>query len=747
MSFEPLIPGSLWLALAVIGALLLVWYAIRRPTIMSPARWGCVVGLMALAMALVLIILLNPIRVRQIPPPPGRPLLTLLTDASASMNTPDADGGATRYESASAVARAMAAKLGGRFDVRVRSFSGQTTAADAGDLVAHRPDGLSTDLASAISENLADDRPQGQAVVLLSDGIQNVGNGVDPVLDAVRRARQLDVPVYTRTFGGAVGTIDLAVSLRSSQDLGFVNQRVPVTAHVTQIGAKGVHANVSLLSDGKEVGRQEVMINGDSADVQFWITREKVGLYPYEVRVDPLPREATQANNSATYLLRVIDQPIKVLVLEGKPYWDGKFLMRTLASVPALDLDSIVRIADGRFMNRTVTRHRGAATQPAEGQEDTWRVLTSADDALSNPAKLREFQIVILGRSSESFLTDTVLANLQNWVSHDGGSLVCYRGEPVAQVNQQLARMLPVKWTPSHEGRFRMQLTSQGRDLHWFGGSEIEADNALAGLPTLASAAQVDRSKPLAVVLATSVAPGGSESPAVVYQPYGTGRAVVIEGAGMWRWAFLPPQFQQREEVYSELWHSLLRWLSSGQSLQPGQKMSLRSDKISFNTLESVTATVMVREDSTKTAAPEVELAGRTGTDWRKFTAVPLGDQPGVFRADFGKLPEGHYQARLNGNAQDITSRTAFDVRTINQEQLDLQVRPDLMSRIASDSGGAVLGAAPADEMATSFQEHQERSRPPRFERTTAWDRPWAILAVLSIWCLAWLVRRSGGLV
>ncbi|HXE55621.1 MAG TPA: hypothetical protein VN541_21535, partial [Tepidisphaeraceae bacterium] len=442
---------------------------------------------------------------------------------------------------------------------------------------------------------------------------------------------------------------------------------------------------------------------------------------------------------------------IRVLVLEGKPYWDSKFLVRTLASVPAVELDSIVRISDGRFINRIVTRRPAPATRPAISaaakEGESWRILNSPSDALHDPATMRGYQIIVLGRDSEVFLTDEALTNLQNWISHDGGSLVCYRGEPVAQVNQKLARLLPVKWTPSHEARFRMRLTNQGRDLHWFGGSGNEEDNALAGLPTLARSAQVDRSKPLAVVLADSVAPGGQESPAVVYQPYGTGRAVVIEGAGMWRWAFLPPQFQQREQVFSELWHSLLRWLTSGISLLPGQKMTLRADKVSFATIEPATATVLVREEASKTSSPTVELTGGAGEAPKTFGAAPLGDQPGVFRVNFGKLAEGRYKARIVGGPEDVAARTVFDVRAVSREELDLQVRPDLMARIAADSGGAVLGGHPASELAGKFQDHYQQSHPPQYERTTAWDRPWVLLVIFAIWCLSWMVRRSGGLV
>ena len=79
------------------------------------------------------------------------------------------------------------------------------------------------------------------------------------------------------------------------------------------------------------------------------------------------------------------------------------------------------------------------------------------------------------------------------------------------------------------------------------------------------------------------------ELPVISFQPYGGGRVVVVEGAGMWRWAFLPPTYAEHHEVYAALWQSLLRWLVSGAGLLPGQKLALRTDKVIFRADEPAT--------------------------------------------------------------------------------------------------------------------------------------------------------------
>jgi len=64
---------------------------------------------------------------------------------------------------------------------------------------------------------------------------------------------------------------------------------------------------------------------------------------------------------------------------------------------------------------------------------------------------------------------------------------------------------------------------------------------------------------------------------------------------------------------------------------------------------------------------------------------------------NFGPLDEGRYQARVSGAKEDDPSaRIVFDVRRYDQEDVDLEARPDLMARIAADGGGAVLSSSDA---------------------------------------------------
>jgi hypothetical protein len=798
LTLEPLISSTLWLTLAVALAALLGWYAWRRPWGIGITRWVAIVTLMGLSGAAILVVLLNPTWLEPIPPPAGKPRLTILVDDSASMAATDMPANHSRFEDAAATAKTCAEKLAGRFDVRVSAFSSVAIPTTADELPKKTPSGSVTDLAGAIASGIDAGTAAGQFVLLLSDGNHNAGGGTPKVLAAVALARAADTPVFTKTYGSNTTIHDLALRLHSPQQLSFVGQSVPVTAMIRRRGRAPESVAVVLVRDDREVSRQQVLVRGDvETEVRFQVQQEARGLYRYEIRVEPFAGEVTTVNNYSTFLLRVVDEPIRVLLVEGKPYWDSKFLARTLSSDPSIELVSIVRMTEGRYLERTLKRLRPDAAQSADGGDkqpavpdggagkpapaaggaeapavgdnkqdnkpdnkpdaksiadvpvtEAWRILANGADVLADAKSLGSFQVLVLGRDSECFLSDQALINVRNWVASDSGALVCYRGQPMAQVNERLEKMLPVQWRTTRESRFRMSLTDRGRDLRWFEPQGQSSGEALPYLPTLATASSVEEPKPLATVLATVSGDSGEESPVVTYQPYGGGRVVVVEGSGMWRWAFLPPAYADHDSTYATLWQSLLRWLVSRAGLLPGQDMALRTDQVTFGTGEPATATLLIRKEAAMGQIPNVELTGDTIEGTRSIVPVPAGEVPGIFRVTFGDLPEGRYQAGITGQPPEKSgTRAAFDVRHRNEEQLDLNARPDLMARIARSTGGAELQLNDAGEIADALITHLEKSRPERIRRTTAWDRWWVLAGTFLLWTTAWSLRRSAGLV
>ncbi len=357
---------------------------------------------------------------------------------------------------------------------------------------------------------------------------------------------------------------------------------------------------------------------------------------------------------------------------------------------------------------------------------------------------LSKYEVIVLGREVQAFLSDDVVQRLKRWLVAGDGALVCYRGAPVAQINEGLAQLLPVRWSPAREQRFRVQLTEPGKSLRWLPAQHDQ--DPLSGLPSLATVTQSDSKQPLAVVLANSQVVSDTPAPVISYQRVGNGRVMVIEGAGMWRWAMLSPEHQSRDQVYGSLWRSLIRWLVTSRGLLPSESIALRSDKVIFATNEPAGLTVLTR--TPLRGSTTVTLSGEALGKPQAFAPISVPGIDGQARVVFGKLPEGRYDVSVTeGPAAHLGVGITFEVRDRLTERIDVAARGDLMRLLAESSGGEVLQSADAGQLAKALNIHLADAFPSRFRRRIAWDRWWVLAILCTTWATTWAIRRRSGLI
>jgi hypothetical protein len=268
--------------------------------------------------------------------------------------------------------------------------------------------GSGTDLAGALRAALSSGTPG--AILVFSDGIHNAQNS--SLGEAALEARAAGVPVFTSPAGAQTIARDLGLALSGAEELAFVRQRVKVPVTLIQTGLEEGTATLELSQGGQVIESRAVPIKAQEArqTVEFHLSRDKPGLYLYEVRVPPFPGEALLANNRRRFTLRVVDEKIRVLFLEGRPFWDSKFLFRILRRDPNVELTTAVRMAPGRVILEGPGPEEGmgakedkggssgpGSSPPAVPSSKGWFGPRDPARPLEDPGFLARFQVVMLG--------------------------------------------------------------------------------------------------------------------------------------------------------------------------------------------------------------------------------------------------------------------------------------------------------------------------------------------------------------
>ena len=698
------------------------------------------------ALAALMIVLLRPMRTEPAQAQGAKPVFAIVVDVSASMRTPDA-AGESRYQ---AVANALTDSkeklltgLASRYDVRFFAFAKEASEVTLEQILnPEEPQGSATDLSEALvqSTGAVASRPVA-GMLLVSDGRDNAGGNIE---QAAIHLKGMRTPVWTIPVGSDTQTKDLFVTARLSQNFLFVKQPATLKVTLSQSGYADYYAKVSLFREDEYVGAQQVMLKGNSAAVDFPVQEDAKGVFRYAVRVDPLPDEADAANNSRTVFARVVDEKSRVLLVEAKPYWDSKFLLRTLQKDPNLEVTSVFQLTPDKTF---------AIAEKPGSDPSTKATVTQGVHLPADKDELYRYDCLIFGKDIDALLSSEQLALLRAYLTERGGSVVFSRGRAYGQDNAVLSALEPVEWSDETLRHARIELTPEGLDSPLFAfGRPLAPDLILRELPDLVSITKVESEKSLSVILARVAQQEGvsedlgAQVAAISYQRYGRGKVMSIGTAGLWRWAFMPPDLEEYDDIYQRFWSQMIRWLIFDSDFLPGQEISFRTSQYAYNMGERVLFNVRTQFVEQQDFAPEVIVTAPDGST-SQIALNPDDDTPGTYSAYYQPGQEGEFEATLRstkGEPRETSER--FTVYADSIESRFVAANPDSLRQISHTTGGETLSLEQLAEL-PGLTEAFERSARKEAKPTDAWDTMEVFAVLIGLVALEWLARRRTGLV
>jgi hypothetical protein len=626
-------------------------------------------------------------------------------------------------------------------------------------------------------ENPGPHQPPIRAVVLLTDGQHNRGR---LPLELARELRQRQAPVYSIMVASKKPPADIALREVQAPALIFKDADALIEARIRVTSMPAQEIVVELWRKGKSNRPlQAQMVLHDGGDkaysTRFSLRLDEIGVHALEVTArpaDPASHEITRANNTLPVVVRVTQDRVRVLLVDGEARWEYHFLAGALGRDKAVKVDRVVFVQPriGRIPEKDL---------PDQGHP---RSSLPEHKDINKGDPLFDYDCVVLGDVSPEQLPLSDRRRLEQYVSEQGGTLVLVAGKrymPLdylsgsAEETDPLGKMLPIQQLRGVHARSGFHL-GVAPEAHLFPFMQLEPDpegnqkrwaelathywgvtgSARPGATVLAYLEE--EKKPVA---ASSTGADKTQG-LIVHQHYGFGRVLFVGLDSTWRW-----RFKIGDEHHHRFWGQVVRWAAATRTLPAGNRwLRFGSRQTVYRVGEEVDISLRLGQEVT-VPTPDVPAEARVvalepGGKERTAAVVPLvakANQPRLLQGQARDLSPGRY--RIDLNVPDLkrfleppAKEQAGALFTIlppdHGEMADLAGNPAFLESLAGESKGKVLKAEDAgslpDILSRSIDQNERR-----VDQRLWRDPPlvWFTLGILlTLLSVEWLVRRLAGL-
>ena len=570
----------------------------------------------------------------------------------------------------------------------------------------------------------------GTALVVLSDGQHNSTGSPEEFSTTLKAT---GTSIFTVGFGTEIPPPDLSLLGVTAPESVFSKENFQGRLTINDSMPADIPATVRIESQGKVLWKKDFVTTGKGEkafEFIFPVTelpppapdqRDKT-LRSVNVQIsasgDRASLEKTRANNSRELAIHLLDKKRKVLILDGRPRWESRYIHNHF------------------------------------DRDERWQATLIFDDMAENPATgslqrdfpktrddLLSYDLVILGDVAVTRFKAENLDWLLEFVEKRGGGLIMIdgqRGKLREWSIGKTASLIPVKFATSTAKLTptALELTTDGQRYDALRLSDSPSANT-ALWPTLPKVNWHSAVEPLpgAVTLAKA------QQPTIVFRQVGAGAVLYLGTDELWRW-----RFQVADLYHQRLWVQLGGWIAAPPFQIDQKKLSVGTDRLRYAPGETSEIRVRIRNDRGEImtdAQPRAYLLH----DGNEVATLQLEADPthvGVYRAVTPPLKAGTYEIAVaeSPSAPRSDARLSLHVSdTGNPEWATLTMNRTLLETMAANSGGAFLreeqAATDLPNLLTTLDRKQVITK-----ETNLWSSWWWFGAAILLLTAEWLLRK-----
>jgi hypothetical protein len=173
------------------------------------------------------------------------------------------------------------------------------------------------------------------AVILATDGIYN--KGTNPLYSISK----FNSPIYTIALGDTIPLKDVWIQTINHNQVAYLGNSFPAEVVINAIDLKGKSVTVSIAQAGKIFKSELVTINSNnfSSSLNFSIDSDKPGIQKYTVSISTLDEDKNSQNNTQSFIIDVINNREKILILANAPHPDIAAIEQSISSAQTYEVE------------------------------------------------------------------------------------------------------------------------------------------------------------------------------------------------------------------------------------------------------------------------------------------------------------------------------------------------------------------------------------------------------------------------
>ncbi|MCG3148997.1 MAG: hypothetical protein PCFJNLEI_02449 [Verrucomicrobiae bacterium] len=610
---------------------------------------------------------------------------------------------------------------------------------------AAKPETDRTDLSTAIAARLGQRRDERTAIVLVSDGQHNQGGSP---LEMAKVASARNVPIFSVGVGTVDRPPDLAVLRVTAPQSVFFEDRVRGEIMFKDDMPAGQAFTLKITDGDRTLWEKSLTTersNRRTVEYDFpvkelveakrLLTQDaEYTSFPLELKasITPLTGEKDSTNNVTVFRSRAVTQKRKLLLLDGRPRWEFRYLRNMFDRNPQWQVNALV-----------------AGTEVT----DQWERGEKSGQFPTSREALFAYDLIGFGEVPAELLRAEELEWIKEFVGDRGGGLFFIDGQRAVlpgYAKGPLGPLFPVEWLDKAPAELpsRLQLTDRGAE---FGALRLAASSTenVALWKRLQPPHWIAGTKALPGTETLVEAPTGAQKfPAIVLRQFGAGKVLYLGLDETWRW-----RYDVADKYQDAFWQQIANAIMEPAYAAQNKHIALDAGATNYEMGDAVELRVRLRDEhgrSITAGQPTVTLS----RDGKKLASLPLSaTEGGVFRGKTGALLPGDYEVRVD--AGRLVPATAdlpvtFHVQRrggdASSELAELTCQEELLKQLAHASGsGEFFREEEADKLLTQLDPLSQG----RIEEseTVLWQSWYWFIPVIALLTTEWILRKRKGLI